>query len=137
MQPSVMPSLSSKGWVYSTAEKADYLISHFFVSEYSQSLIYNGNVASFPWIIQKNQSDMLGVVRDLEITLELYFGRYFNNVVVQASYQEVPPNSGVVRIDLYVSFYDEENKQFSLSRVVEVVDSKIEKILEINNTKQM
>lgn len=132
-----MPSLSTNGWIYSTAEKADYLISHFFVSEYSQSLIYNGNVASFPWIIQNNQSNMPGVVRDLEVVLAAYFSRYFNSVVVQASQQEIPPNSGIVRIDLYVSFRDEANKEFVLSRLVDIVDSKIEQILIINNTKQM
>ena len=55
MQPSILPSLSTDGWVFATAEKADYLISHFFVAEYSQTQLYVSHVSSFPKIIQQNQ----------------------------------------------------------------------------------
>jgi hypothetical protein len=135
--PSVIPALSQDGWVTSTAQKADYLISHFFLSEYSQSLLYAGNVASFQWIIQNNQGDMLKTNSTLRETLRIYFSRYFSEVVVESNYVETPENSGRVRITLYVSFKDHEGKEFVLSRLVEILDTKIEKVLKLNNTESV
>lgn len=134
MQPTVLPSLSTDGWVFSTAEKADYLISHFFVAEYSQTQLYVDNVASFPKIIQNNQGNMNATASELRATLENYFSRYFSKVIVETSHIEVPEKSGKIQLNLYVSFVDHENKTFVLSRLVEINDTKIEKILKINNT---
>lgn len=135
--PSVIPALSQDGWVTSTAQKADYMISHFFLSEYSQSLLYTGNVASFQWIIQDNQGDMLKTNTVLRETLRVYFSRYFSEVVVESSYAEIPENSGRVRINLYVSFKDHEGKEFVLSRLVDILDTKIERVLKLNNTESV
>ena len=128
-----VPTLSEDGWVTSTEERADYLFSHFFVSEFSQTSLYVGNVASFPHIIQNNQGNMLETVTQLKQILTLYFSRYFSKVIVEANYVEDPPKSGQVRINLYVSFTDETGKEFVLSRVAELMNSKITNILTINN----
>lgn len=137
MQPSILPSLSTDGWVFATAEKADYLISHFFVAEYSQTQLYVSHVSSFPKIIQQNQGDMRNTAIDLRETLDKYFSRYFSDVQVEVTYKEVPEKSGKVQLDLFVSFVDHENKRFVLSRLVEVNNTKIEKILKINNTESV
>lgn len=135
--PSVIPSLSQDGWVISTAQKADLMISHFFLAEYSQSLLYAGNVASFQWILQDNQGNMLKTNTVLRETLRVYFSRYFTDVIVESSYTEVPENSGRVRITLYVSFKDHEGKEFVLSRLVDILNTKIEKVLKLNNTESV
>ena len=83
-----MPSLSMDGWITSTSIKADYLISHFFVSEYSRTFLFEGEVASMPYLIQKHKNDILGLVRDVELTLKSYFGRYFPKAEVQVSSKE-------------------------------------------------
>lgn len=137
MNPSILPSLSTDGWVFATAEKADYLISHFFVAEFSQTQLYVGYVSSFPKIIQNNQGNMTRTIEDLKSTLTSYFSRYFTNVVIDVSYKEVPEKSGKVQIDLYVSFVDHENKKFVLSRLVDINNTKIERILKINNTESV
>lgn len=128
-----VPTLSEDGWVTSTEERADYLFSHFFASEYSQTAFYVGTVASFPYIIQNNQGNMTNTVVALKNTLEKYFGRYFKNVVVDATHKEEPEKSGRVAITLYVSFTDEDGKEFVLARMAEMLNSKIVNILAINN----
>lgn len=133
MSTIVLPALSTDGWVSNTPAIADYLISHFFVSEYSQTALYPTNVASFPWIIQNNQGDMLNTTRQMRTTLERYFGRYFTDTVVDIAYKEVPEFSGRIQLDLFMKFKDSDGKEFVLSRVVEIVDSKISKVLKINN----
>ena len=128
-----LPTLSPEGWVQSTAEQADYLISHFFTSEYSQSYFYNSNVSSFQWIIQNAQGDMNKTIADLKSTLSIYYNRYFNDVVVEITYKQLPIDSSKVNITLYISFIDKTGKEFILGKTLELINSKISKIISINN----
>lgn len=129
-----LPTLSPEGWVQSTAELADYLIAHFFASEYSQSHLYQGNVSSFQWIIQETQGNMTKTQSLLKDTLSIYYGRYFDNVVVETSYTQSPPDSVKVVLNLYLSFTDKTGKDFVLGRTLELLNSKISKIITANNT---
>lgn len=128
-----LPTLSPEGWVQSTAEQADYLISHFFESEKSQTHLYNSNVSSFQWIIQNAQGDMNKTVSDLKTTLSIYYGRYFDSVIVEASYEQLPVDSSKINITLYISFTDKVGKEFILGKTLELINSKISKIISINN----
>lgn len=129
----LLPSLSQEGWVQSTAEQADYLLSHFFTSLYSQTHLYNSNVASFQWIIQDAQGDMEKTSGKIKSVLSIYFGRYFDNVDVQASYEQLPVDTSQVNITIYVSFTDKLGKDFVLGKTIEMLNSKISKIIAINN----
>lgn len=128
-----LPTLSPEGWVQSTAEQADYLLAHFFASEFSQTHLYQRNVASFQWIIQESQSDMSKTMSLLKDTLFTYFGRYFDNINVDVNYLQDPPDSSSVTINLYLSFTDKVGKDFILSKALELVNSKIKKIVSLNN----
>lgn len=130
----LLPTLSPEGWVQSTAEQADYLLSHFLTSLYSQTYLYPSNVASFQWIIQDAQGDMDKTSSQLKSVLTQYFSRYFENVEVQALYEQLPVNSSQVNITLYVSFIDKLGKEFVLGKTIEMLNSKISKIISINNT---
>jgi hypothetical protein len=129
----LLPTLSQEGWVQSTAEQADYLLSHFFTSLYSQTHLYNSNVASFQWIIQNCQGDMDKTVAQLKSVLSAYYGRYFDNVVSQVTYEQLPADSSQVNITLFVSFTDKLGKDFILGKTLEMLNSKISKIIAINN----
>lgn len=129
-----VPTLSLDGWVKSTAEKADYLISHFYLSERSQTFLYLREVASMQWIVQETQGDPSSTCKLLREEISKYFGRYFTNVTVDATFSHDPPNSGKIAIRFFVSFTDNFDKEFILSRLVNILNSKIETISKINNT---
>lgn len=76
---------------------------------------------------------MTNTINDLKNTLTLYFSRYFKDVRVELSHEEDPPKSGRVRINMYVSFVDEDGKEFVLARIAELLNSKLTNILTINN----
>ncbi len=133
MNTIVVPTLSLDGWVKSTPERADYLMAHFFESEYSQTAFYKDKVSSFQWIIQKNQGDMTATVRMLKNTLTDYFSRYFTNVVVEVNHEDIVLNSSNVKLIVYISFRDEKGRDFSVGRLAELVDSKLQKVIVINN----
>jgi len=129
----LVPTLSLDGWVGSTAMKADYLISDFFLSEKSQTAFYGNEVASLPWIIQNYQGDVQKTTQAVRETLSTYFSRYFKDVTIDVSYAQDPPNSSEVKIKLYVSFLDDNGKEHTLTRLIDVLDAKIQKITNLNN----
>jgi hypothetical protein len=128
-----VPTLSFSGWVKSTAEKADYVFSHFYLSERSQTALYRNQVSSLQWIIQNKQGDMTGTCQLIRETLGAYFGRYFKNVSVEVTFKEDPPNTGKVLIKMFIAFFDDEGKEFNLTRLAELENSKFAKIRKLNN----
>ena len=113
---------------------ADYLLSHFFLSEYSRAQVYRGGISSFVWILQKYQNNMEATERETESALLRYFGAYFTNVRVEVLVKEETPGSSRMQIHMYVSFADEKGREYSLGKVIQTLDSKVIKIMEINNT---
>jgi len=71
---------------------------------------------------------------NMKSTLTTYFGRYFDNVDVTVSYEQIPEDTNQVNLILYVFFIDKLGKEFVLGRAIEVLNSKISKIISINNT---
>lgn len=130
----LLPTLSGDGWVNSSLKVADYLLSHFFLSDYSQTYFYEGYVASMPWIIQDTQGDMSKTCKVVQETLSTYFTRYFNDVVVEVTDvtdETNDPSRG--QISIYLNFTDTENKQYTMAKLINIIDSKIKSIIDINN----
>lgn len=128
-----MPSLSEDGWVTDSVKVADYLLSHFFLSEYSQTYIYHQQVSSLPWILQVTQGDMNATIDKTRRTLSEYFSRYFNNVEVEVTDATSAEEPSKAAISLYIRFSDKENKEHVLGKFLETHDLKITKIIDINN----
>jgi hypothetical protein len=133
MASPMVPSLSEDGWVNTPSLMGDYLISHFFVSDYSQTQLYLNQVSSFPYLIQKYQNDLPGLLTAIQTTLNTYLGRYFSNVVVEASQYPNPTNSGSIGINLFVGFTGSDGVSYNLSKIIQIVNSKIESIINLNN----
>lgn len=129
----LLPSLSEDGWLTSSVSKADALFSHFILSDYSQTYIYYGNITSFPWILQKNQGNIKSLINDLQNSLTLYFGRYFNNVQVESTEEPNLNSPSKQIITIYISFEDSDNKVYNLAKLLEISDLKVKKIIDISN----
>jgi len=127
------PSLSEDGWVVSTQQQADYLLAHFFASDYSQTQLYLTKVSSAAYVIYKTQGDVIGTKNLLQSTLSDYFSRYFLNVNVDVT--EVPNELDLSRVTLaiFLTFIDLDGIFFSLDKVFDIVDGKAVNILSINN----
>lgn len=128
-----VPTLSDDGWTDSNNKVADYLFSHFFLSDYSQSYLYIGHVSSMAWIIQNTQGSMSDTTTLVQQTLSDYFSRYFNNVVSEVKEIPNPTDPSVGQISIYVSFTDIEGNKLTLGKMIQVTDSTISKIIDINN----
>lgn len=133
MPSNVVPTLSTDGWVDSPTVKADRLFSHFLMSEYSQTALYATNVASMPYIIQKNKEAPLSTAQDLKNTLTIYFERYYDEVSVETSWVEVEPNSAKAEIQIFISLMDSDGVRFSLGKAITTIDSVVQKVMDLNN----
>lgn len=127
------PSLSEDGWVTSSMKIADYLLSHFFISDFSQSYIYITNVSSLPWIIQKHQGDISRTCTEIQNTLSEYFSRFFSNVQVEVTDVTNTATPSKAEISIYLKFIDKDNKEFVFGKLLEIADMTITKIIDINN----
>lgn len=133
MPTNVKPSLSPNGWVTSAPLKLDDLMADFYYSEYSQSAIYMGHVASLPYIVQNNQNDPYGTANATEQTLLSYLGRYFNSVTVRctAKYDNPVPNQAAITI--FVEVTDQDGKMHTISDLLYFLDSKFQQVIKLNN----
>ena len=128
-----VPSLSPDGWVTNTTMKADYLLSHFFTSERSQSPLFPEGVCSFPWLLQEYKTSMEITARETETALTNYFGKYFPTVEVEVKAEDETAGSSRVALYIYVRIVDSDGKEFILAKLAEVADAKIVNILSLNN----
>lgn len=125
------PTLSEDSWVTDNQQMLDYLISHFFLSDYSQTQIYLNNVSSLPFIIQSETGDIRSTVKAIEDNLIKYLNRYFTTASVEIT--EKVSNSSKTELTFFVSVYDENNKEYNLSKIIEISNSKISNIINISN----
>lgn len=129
----IMPSLSTDGWVSDPVQVADYLMSHFFLSEFSQTALFPKQVSSLPYIVYENQGSPTRTAEKVKTTLTTYFSRYFDNVVVQTSYRDDSEDPSKSIIDCFIEYVDSDGKTHSFSKSAELVNGKFNKIVYINN----
>lgn len=122
-----IPALSIDGWVGSPVKAADYLFSHIFLSDFSQTYLYHGNVSSVAYIMHKNQSSITNLARELTNLLKNYFERYFDTVNCEVVDSSGDGFTGSVTVTL--EFMD-EGVIYTLNKVIEYTDSKVKKIID-------
>jgi hypothetical protein len=129
-----VPALSATGWTRSPAEKADYLMSHFYESDKFQTYLYGLNVCSLPWLIEQYGNEPARVCREIEDQLGAYLSRYYDSAVVQCVANDNPdvnPTSEIT-LRLYCQV-TEEGKEYVIARLIMTKDSKFQKIVKLNN----
>lgn len=127
------PSLSDQGWLTSSQEIADAALSHFFESDYSQSQLYIGSISSLAYIIQNNNSDIIGTANDIQTNLTSYLSSMLTGVTVTCRGSTKDTTTSESALDLYVSFQDETGKTVSMSNLLEIKNGKLYKVTNINN----
>ena len=132
MVSTVVPTLSSVGWVTEVAEKADRLFAYYMTSEYSQSNAYYKEITSLTWHIQQFGSDPSVLKKRIEDDLMTYLSRYFEMVDLEVSTQHPnPEDPEKINIRISAIVYD-QGKRYSLGREIQATKSKVVKIINLN-----
>ena len=128
-----LPTVSTSGWVNDISEKADRLLSYYFVSDFSQSNLHRGQIVSLPQQVQEFGHDALALERAVKSALESYFGRYFESAIVDVSTTSpnpLDPNRIQVKVGLIVT---DGGRQYSVGKLVRTFKGTIIDIIDINN----
>lgn len=126
----ILPALSIDGWVDTPMRAADYLFSHLFLSDFSQTYIYFNKVSSIPYLLYKHQNSIQNLTSEIKMMLDNYFGNYYD--LVECDVINTSGNSINGSITIYLQLKDGDDI-FTLNKVLEYTDSKIKNIIDYNN----
>lgn len=128
-----LPTLSTSSWVTDISEKADRLLSNFFVSQHSQSQMFHGHITSLTYLVQQYGHDNIALVRETKAALVTYLNSYFDEATVDAT-TDIPneddPGRTNLTIDVVVT---QGGERYTLGKLIQVVNSTIAEIVSINN----
>lgn len=124
----LLPTLSLDGWVNTPIKAADYLLSHFFLSDYSQTAIFPGEVMSFSWLLQQYQDNLSGLKSRLQSDLSKCFSHYFSDVEVQVTDEAMMNSNNKRALVIMLVFTDENKVEYNLARVIEHDGMKVSQI---------
>lgn len=129
-----VPTLSSAGWVVTPAQKADYLMAHFYEAINNQTYVFPGQVSSIQYVIEKNAGDIPGTCQAIQQTLEQYLARYYPDVTVQVTSDDQTSGnlSSLVNLTVYVTALDTDQR-YAFTALIQTANSKFVKAVTLNN----
>lgn len=128
-----VPTLSTLGFVSDVSGKFDFLMSHYFLSDYNQTYLYHGNVSSLPRIIEKNGSNISGTISELKNSLNVYLSRYYDAADITVEVGNLPDdNSSNITLNLGIVVTEKGTKS-EYTRLIQSSNGKIQTISKLNN----
>ena len=129
-----VPTLSRMGWVTDIHPKVDFLLAHWVRSDKRQNPLLPQHTHNLQWILHKKSGDPRGICQDIMADLSTYFGKYFEDVVVDAS--AVNDNDDGSSINFHIKFsisFTHEGARHSASRVIETDGKNFKRFITDNN----
>lgn len=122
-------SLSSKGMITDTAGRLEQSLAVFYVSDYNQTNLFPGMVASLPKIMQESSHKTVGVMGSLESTLQSYLAGVFDNVKVTVTSSDLSDET-VSRNTVEVLFTISDNgREEVIARLLPISESALTKMM--------
>ena len=129
-----VPSLSEDSWTTDSVKVADYILSYFLTSQYSQTYLYIGHITSFAYIIQSKSGDVNATVIETQNQLTAYFSKYFVDVNVEVANVPNTVDPSMAQISIVLQYSDLEGIQYNLAKLLQITNLKVVKIIDYNNT---
>lgn len=124
-----VPTLSPLGFVTAIADKVNALMSYFYVSQYSQTTLYRGSVKPLAWLVQQYGNDPKQIQEQMQTTLQMLFGRYFDDATVSVI-TDVEDD----RIKLTVTAMVRDGAtEYNVGYVIRTSNAKVLDIFDLNN----
>lgn len=128
----VNPTLDGKGWVTAPNDLLDVAFSDFMMSDYSQSSLFYGQIASLPYLIARCGQDLFRLKQEVRSTLESHLGPYFD--VVQVTADTITDPLGGPAVELRVGMVVvKDGVSYRLDRAVQDIKSFTLKMIEVTN----
>lgn len=130
-----VPTLSEQGYVYSTGDKLDRLLSYYLLSDANQSEIFKDMVVSYQHTVAQYQRQPSVLCGEVKTQLENYLSRYFNVVTVEVNYKDLAEgvNDGPYEVIIDAIVGDTVDDQQRLFKNVRMEDGLLTNIFTYNN----
>lgn len=129
----LFPTLDTDGWVETPVKAADYMLSHFFLSEYSQTAHFPGDVSSFSYIVSRFQNDVTAIVAETRRALSLYFSQQFESVEIEVGQQVREDSINIIDLTLFMTFRDQKGEEYNIARMIKYNGLKVAEIIAVIN----
>lgn len=127
------PSLDTVGWIDTPIKAIDAMVSHFFLSDYSQTACFPGGVSSFAWIVENNQGNVQSTISALQIRLHNYLSKQFPEVTCEIGEIKNETSINKKLLSLYLTVTDQSGETFNMSRVIDYTELTMVKIIDTVN----
>lgn len=127
------PSLSTKGWIEDAPGVLDSVTANFFLTHPSLSTEFRKNIESLPVLIKEWGNSEVDIRREIRDSVTRLFARYFDEPTVEVEI-DYPFPDDITRMNIRLSAtVTSEGKLINVSRELELINSKLVNIMEINN----
>jgi len=126
-----VPTLSSKGYIYTAEEKIDHMLAYALLSNASQSLLFRGSITSLQELIQRTQGDRISLQSQADTMFNNYFSRNFDDVVTEIAVLDDPNDGRKLRLRIYISVR-EGTRNISVGAVAQFMDGVFKGVVRIN-----
>ena len=124
-------SLGSEAWVDNPHRLLDYTVSHFLLSNYSQSYNAFGGVRSFSWLLETYAKDLSSLKNQVTITLSSYLSEHFQTAEVEVQIND--SDMSAIAMTLFIECVDMYGVKTNLNWLLRTSNNKLSEIIEYNN----
>lgn len=133
--PKFIPTLGITGWSNDSADVADYMLSCYITTNRSDSVLHNQQNTSMQYTLKEFADNMLAIEdrmqKDLLAKFQSMYGKAAE-VIVDVSSTD-PDKPGQYTISFTGTVYDNQNKAYTVGKLVYLDDGRVVKIANINN----
>jgi hypothetical protein len=128
-----IPTMGIKGWINATEDVADYMVACFMESNPSQLVFSRDQSTSLQYLLKENA----GFPTELETKLQSALDKKLKTVFGDQSYANVTvdnkPDDDTKFTINFTGYIITAERSYTLGRAVQIQDSRVVKIAEINN----
>lgn len=130
--PVPVPTMSTLGLIYDSANKFDKLLADVFVADSNQTQLYPGGVTSLAKLIEAGGSHRDTLEESLRQGFYDYFNRYYENVSITITVANIDDSSA--RLDFQMSIsVSEAQTQAQYGMLIKTVRKQLLEIIKLNN----
>lgn len=131
---SLLPTFSPAGWVTNPYEKVDYMLSHFFETQRSQTHFHSNAVTSYQFLIADAKS-----MGELKTSIEMRFADFlksqFTNVELEVKIDGAFGDKDNSELTITISCtFEADGKRLSIAHAVDALGTQVKRIYRLNET---
>lgn len=122
------------GFLSNPKEALDLLVTHFFLTNASQTSVYRGSIETAQSILQKYANDVPQAASEMTEAMNRLLRKYFDDASIVIEHRLYDPTTSNSVVQFTISgVITDNNINYQLNKLVETRNGTFQKFVEINN----